>query len=432
MNFKLEKFLFKLSFIFIVFDSFPIPIDFVYRPLSIFPLFILALSRLYFLSINSRLYIPKKFTIFIITILLISIYQSSIIYENYSGLNKFITELILIAIIYNGFMRGFELSVNEKGIKYNLRTYFKFILYALIFIGITQLVLRVFNLTSLGNSINSLFTYRYNSSRIQFFSGEPSMGVRTIVFFMCMYSFILEKKVPKTMFFLVLFLILISGSTFGILFITLFGFIYLTLKSSTKKILKNFLTFLFFGCSIYFVVPLFVEYLPQYAQNKINITYRILSNFNLETLFLIAEKDGSFFLRVFNPIIGIYVFLNNIFGVGGENFKFEYIATINEYFSFALNHNTVKDVLFEDYEITPKSLISKFLAEFGLFGIWMILYGIKKLWKITKYHSNLYLLFIFILTLSINYGSYIYIPLIFTITLFYFINKKNNDLNNYN
>ena len=433
MNFKLEIFLFKLSFIFIIFDSFPIPIDFVYRPLSIFPLVILAFSRLYFLFINRGVYIPKKILFILTTVLLISIYQSSIIFKDFSGLNKFVIELILIFIIYNGFMRGFELSVDEKGIKFNLRSSFKLVLYVLIFFGLTQLLFNILNLEDISNSIRSLFSYRgNNSNRISFFSGEPSMGVRIIVLFICMYSFILEKKIPKTMLFLIVFLILISGSTFGILFIILFGFFYLLLKSSVKTIFKNILIFLFFGNLIYLILPFIMDYMSPYAQKKINIVYQIFSFIDIETFFLIAEKDGSFFLRVFNPIIGFIIFLNNLFGVGGENFKFEYIGTINEYFPFALNHNTVKNVLFEGSGITPKSLISKMLAEFGLFGLWMILYSINKLWKITKNHSNLYLLFIFIVVLIINYDSYIYIPLIFPISLFYFINKKTDDLHNYN
>lgn len=432
MNFKLEIFLFKLSFIFIVFDSFPLPIDFVYRPLSIFPLAILAFFRLHALFYNRKVHVPKKIVYIFVAVLLISIYQSAINYENFSGLNKFLIELIILFIIYNGFMRGFELSVDKKGIKSNLRSSFKLVIYALIFMGITQLLLRVFNLIELGNNINSLFTYRYDASRIQFFSGEPSMGIRTIVFFISMYTFILEKKVPNLIVFIVVFLIFISGSTFGILFIILFGLFYLILKSSLKTLLRNLLVFLLFTTITYFIVPVFLDYLSPYAQNKINLVYRLISSLDSETFFLIAEKDGSFFLRVFNPIIGFFVFLNNPFGVGGENFKFEYITTINEYFPFALNHSSVQKILFESSEITPKSLISKMLSEFGLFGIWIILFAFNRLRKIIKDNSDLFPLFIFIFTLTINYGSYIYIPLIFTISLFYFINKKTDDLHNYN
>jgi len=432
MNFKFEIFLFRLSFIFIIFDSFPIPIEFVYRPLSIFPLAILALNRLKILFKNNKVYVSKKIIYIFLSILLISIYQSAINYKNFSGLIKFILEIIVIIIIYNGFMRGFELSLNKRGIKSNLRSSFKLVIYALIFIGTTQLLFRFLNLTDLSNIINSLFTYRYNSSRIQFFSGEPSMGIRTVVFFMSMYAFILEKKVPYLILFLVLCLIFLSGSTFGILFIILFGFFHSLLKSSLKTLFRNFLIFLFFSTIIYFVVPLFLVYLSPYAQNKINLVYMLIASLDFETLLLIAEKDGSIFLRVFNPIIGFFVFLNNPFGVGGENFKFEYITTINEYFPFALNHSTVQKVLFESSEITPKSLISKMLSEFGLFGIWIILFTFNRFRKIIKNNSDLFLLFIFIFTLTINYGSYVYIPLIFTISLFYFINKKTDDLHNYN
>ena len=425
MNSNFEIFLFRISFIFIIFDSFPIPIDFVYRPLSIFPLAILALNRLKFLFLKNKVHLPKKIFYFFLIILFISIYQSVINYKNLSGLIKFILEIIVIIIIYNGFMRGFELSINKKGIKSNLRSSFKLVIYALILIGTTQLLFRFLNLENLTNTLNSLFTYRYNASRIQFFSGEPSMGVRTIVFFISMYTFILEKKVPYLVWFLVLFLIFFSGSTFGILFIVLFGFFYSILKSSLKTILINLLFFILTVIIIYFLLPLLLNYLSPYAQNKINLVYRLISSLDSENLLLIAERDGSFFLRIFNPIIGFLVFLNNLFGVGGENFKFEYIATINEYFPFALNHNTVQKVLFEGSEITPKSLIFKMLAEFGLFGFWIILFTFNRLRKIIKDNSDLFLLFIFILTLSINYGSYIYIPLIFTLSLFYFINKKN-------
>lgn len=432
MNFKFEIFLFRLSFICIIFDSFPIPIDFVYRPLSIFPLAILAINRLKLLFEKNKFHLPKKiFYIFLIT-LLISIYHSSINYKNFSGLVKFILEIVTITIVYNGFMRGFELSLNKKGIKSNLRSSFKLVFFALLLIGTTQLLFRFLNLEDLSNALNSLFTYRYNASRIQFFSGEPSMGVRTIVFFMSMYTFILNKKIPHPFWFIVLILIFLSGSTFGILFMILFGLFYLILKSSLKTILKNLLVFLLIPTITYFIIPLFLDYLSPYAQNKINIVYRLISSFDSETLVLIAAKDGSFFLRVFNPIIGFLVFLNNPFGVGGENFKFEYIATINEYFPFALNHNTVQKVLFQASEITPKSLIFKILAEFGLFGFWMILFTFKKLQKIIKDNPDLFSLFIFIITLSINYDSYVYIPLIFTLSLLYFINKKKIDLHNHN
>ncbi len=138
------------------------------------------------------------------------------------------------------------------------------------------------------------------------------MGIRTIVFFLTMYTFILEKKVPNIILMTVFILILFLCVKILILFIILFQLFYFLFKSSFKTIFKNFLIFLLFGIFIFYFMPLLLDYLPAYSQNKIKLVYNLISSLDSKTILLLAERDGSFFLRFFNPIIGLEIFSNNL------------------------------------------------------------------------------------------------------------------------
>ena len=412
----LNKTLLALLIFSIALDSFPIPfVTSVYRPLSIFPIIFIALINLN--CTKPKIRVRPVLLVFLFTVLTTSLIQSFSI-EEFKGFKKFFFEVIIIIVFTHSnwlILNYFELTELKRIIGKVSHTTFK----VLLGIGFLQLLSRFSSIIlTITTKLNALLIYRHDESRIQFLSGEPSMGVRTLIFFLILSS-ICGIKFSKLQLSMVVLLILLSGSTFGLIFTILFVSIYIFLDSKNKitLFLRSFKIFGYFLAGA-LLIKKFLFLLPEYAQSKLEIVETILLNFSTDTFIAIAQYDGSFFLRVFNPIIGLLIFLDHwILGVGGENFTFYYSQYIIDYFPFAKTFPTVAENLNNVSEITPKSLIVKLIAEFGTFGIIGILTASNFLLNLSAKHNLLIPIIAFIFALSINYGSYIYFPLIFSFSI---------------
>lgn len=424
---SLNKTLLTLFIFSLALDSFPIPfVNSVYKPLSIFPIIFITLLNLNWTS--PKIKVRPVLLVFLYSILIISIILSFSI-DEFKGFKKFFFEIIIIIIVAHSnwvILNYFELTELKRIIGKVSHITFK----ALLGIGFLQLLSRFSSvILTITTKINTLLIYRHDESRIQFLSGEPSMGVRTLIFFLIL-SRICGIKLPKLQLGMAITLVLLSGSTFGLIFTILFISIYIFLNSK-NKITLFIRSFKIFG---YFLVGAFLLkkstfLLPEYAQSKLEVVETILLNFSTDTFIAIAQYDGSFFLRVFNPIIGLIIFLDHwILGIGGENFTFYYSQYITDYFPFAKTFPTVAENLYYRSEITPKSLVVKLITEFGIIGIVGILTTTRFLLNVSDRHNLLIPIIAFIFALSINYDSYIYFPLIFSFSLIHRLSQTEYSL----
>jgi hypothetical protein len=421
----LTKFFFKCFIIFLPFDSFPIPfLNTVYRPLSI-------LSVLSIFLLHLKYFIPsRKINIFLFTVLFfiffISIFNS--FYLNiYDGLFKFLFELFILYITYKSLIICY-FNIKRDDFNLIIKQSIDIVIKLFLIIGILQLLSRFFStfnyITSL---INSFILYRSDISRIQFYSGEPAMGFRMVILFLSLNIFINKGlSISKINILLISLLLLLSGSTFGIFYLFLYFFSILFIYCIYNKIkiyyfFKYFL--ILFLSTVLFYIFLF-DLLPYYTQNKINISLNIIKSLSFDKLLFYSQRDGSLFLRIFNPIIGYKMFLDNwVFGIGGENYQYYYLNYIIKYYNYALSYNSVIDVFITKNSITPKSLIIKLLCEFGLIGFFICFYLFRNVVFIAKKSYFIYPLASYFIVTTINYDSYIYMPLIFT---FFILNYHKN------
>jgi hypothetical protein len=421
----LTKYLFKCFILFLPFDSFPLPfLDSVYRPLSILPV-------LFIFLLHIKNFIPsKKINLYtfiaLISVILISIYNSFFL-NIYDGLFKFLFELLILYITYQSLIICY-LNIKSEDFNLIIKQSIKIVIKLFIIIGLLQLTSRFYSsFNLLTNLINSLFLYRSDITRIQFFSGEPAMGFRMVILFISLSIFINKGlNLSRINFVIITLLLLLSGSTFGILYLLLYFFtiIFIFFIYNKLSIFLFFKYLLFIFLSIILFNIFLFDLLPYYTQNKINISFNIIKSLSFDKLLFYSKIDGSLFLRIFNPIIGYKIFLDNwIIGIGGENYQYYYLNYIIKYYNYALSYNSVLDVFITKNSITPKSLIIKLLCEFGLFGFFICLYLFRKVLFFSRKSIFIYPLASYFLVTTINYDSYIYMPLIFSFFILNYHNK---------
>ena len=403
---------FKVFIFTIPFDSFPIIGTSVYRPLSALPLI-----AIFLISLHSKKTINlKKNTAIIFLIALLITFIKSYLYNDYGGAIKFTVEVIFILISIISIQFIFRHYESRELFFSDLKKASKISIITILIISYIQLFSRFSpSLQPFAEFINSIVSYRYDISRVQFLSGEPSMGVRMLVFMLCLNFISNNGRVPKFFLLMSLILILMSGSTFGVFFVLLFVAFYLIITiNNTYRLLKNILVFSLFSIILIFITLNVSPYLSPYAQSKISKIFEITEALNVATIISISKSDGSLFLRLFNPIIGLMIFWDNfLIGVGGEHFSILYMDYVKQYFPYASKHDTIFNHYKYGLDITPKSFYSKILSEFGLIGFLVFLnYAIRAFNK-SKTDYRFKILFAFLITLMINYDSYIYLPLIF-------------------
>jgi hypothetical protein len=408
MNYKNLSYenLLRWFVILLPFDSFPFPIEFVYRPLAILPIILV-----FFIGNKSKIYVSKFLLIGLIFVLFTSLLNSIYIGES-NGFKKFIIEIIIILVSVSS-LQKILIHLNLEKIKNIVKKSTRIVLLLFVIVGILQFISRYANPFNFMDYLNSIFTYRFDNNRIQFFSGEPSMGVRTVIFYIGLAISLNDFSKNKFKIIILFILILVSGSTFGLLFLLLFIIILLIIRYGKNLFFrKETWSFFLLFIIIIFLLPYITKLLPQYAQNKISYIPSILNSLSFDQIINIASLDGSFFLRVFNPIIGFQVFIENfLFGIGGENFQYYYIQVIENKYRYALGYPTIQSVSQGLISITPKSLIIKVAAEFGIIGLIYFCVGLLKVLNLKE--KNFLWVKVFVLALIINYDSYIFLPLIF-------------------
>jgi len=370
-----------------------------------------------------------------------SIILGIIFFDNLSHIKKATITLALFAIM---------LSVYHKVIKYNLQNnkqafldrlgkwaFYSFVFIS--FIGFIQFFMKLGIIPQIiSEQITLLFSYR-TVNRMQMVSGEPAMMVRNILLLGTLIYFFYYGKYRKIVLTLVVFFLLVSGSTYG--YMTIFLLIVTYMILFKPKLLFNIKVLLGILLMVFSLSISMSVFFDSYTRNKINIVLKTFSNLDADTVMTVVQSDGSAFQRIMNPVIG---FMSgdstDYLGSGIDGYRYLYPHYINEYFPFAIDYLTVNAAVEGNSYITPKSLYSKIYAELGIVPFILFMsYLIYLYISIIKLRNKIYLPFLFSLSIVyiLNTDSIIYLNYFFTLIFIhltlnnlYKIKPKRSDLKN--
>ncbi len=160
----------------------------------------------------------------------------------------------------------------------------------------------------------------------------------------------------------------------------------------------------------FILIPLLFPLLDPYTQKRLLL---LLSIKDVDWLTVAVNSgSGSIMARIGNPILGIYMGLDNWFmGVGGGYYYHFYESYLNNHFPTAYNISNI-------YEVGngAKNLLCRVIAEFGFIVFILLSLILLRLYSKIRKYKYLKGLFICMILLTINFDSlfHIYPLLIFT------------------
>ena len=253
----------------------------------------------------------------------------------------------------------------------------------------------------------------------------------------CLFG--LKRKLGQVVVIVILFVTALSGSVFGIAFVgitlAIYFFIFVLPGFELRKILNLGAVVLLF---LALIRIMFLEFANEYTLNKIELLSNVVVNADIFGTYLASSGDGSAFLRIVNPVIGWYMFLDSkMFGVGPHAYHLHYIELVIQRYPEALLFEAVDNVATGTSYITAKSMVAKVLAEFGAVGLATILFvflasyrNLNNFREIAPEYDQLNkLLFSLLVALFFFTESYIYFPFYFLFGYFLVflpINQRSN------
>lgn len=423
-----------LAFLLLPFDSLPYLFKIsVYRPY-----FSIILFLLYFiLYIINKKKLEKEILISFVIISFFNVYsyyRGVFYYDDFSGFKKFFVSTYLGWITFSSSFIFFKKKIlrlkTKKFLKYFSDLNKKIIIIPLI-IGFIQ-ALGVVKLIPLSyiKKLNLLFTYRSVGNRVQMVSGEPSMAMKILI--LCTCAMMLDKKNKKNnniLWILIIINFLFSLSTASYLLLIIILIIYF-LELKWKKV---FFKLVLLIPSILVCSSIYTNLLSEdnYTLKKINLVKKLIYNFSdLNFVNSALMKDGSAFMRIINPLIGIIIgFKNAIFGTGGGYYYKEYSIIIYEKFPYALKFPTVLKSINGINMITSKNFYTTIIAENGFIVFLGILFLLMKMRKkikiISKNQKNPYIILLFISMCIVNFqmDSWMYINVIVVFSFLFVLVK---------
>lgn len=381
-------------------DSYPV------FPSSYRPVFLWFLLLIFPVAVINKIKIQFEMNYIIISyiiMLVVSFIYSQTVYKNLKGFLDYLTTIILFIVAYISYIFILK-QISYKNLKNSILKIGNF----LICIGfLEQFSYYGILPKSIKLLLNIIFTGG-GESRFKLISSEASWATMTLLFFF-VFFFYYKLYFQST---LIFFLIVGTVSFQGICSVIIYLIFYFFRKDKKKFIVMFFLMGLF-------IVLLYIcikKILLITGNQNLYFARRlfILDNLKLDKIIYI---DGSIFIRIIQPFIGIKIWLSNIFtfliGIGGGNYRFEYEnqMLLNYPIYYKKNHEIVNNIKF--LTGTPKNLYSRIISEGGIISI--ILFGIgyiKLYFKANKLNKE-YLILLSILYLQ--FDSYIY--LVFALVL---------------
>ena len=415
-------FLFFCSFCMMAIDSFTyFPTSSTYRPIAFVPL--LAAFLIYVTKMKLRPFFVFSFFISVIAIFH-SVLMSVILSFPSDHIGKMLVTVTLFFIMISVFNK--VIYINRYDLDYFLSSLGKLSFYVLIVMFIIGFI-QLFFPSTISEVVTGFFSYRSNN-RLQMLSGEPSMMVRNLLFYLLFFVFFYCGHQKTLMLTIGGAFLLASGSAFGYVAILLAIALYILLfKPLLIFSIQKIFLFLFLSSLFYY---LYLNYLDAYTVNKIDRILNLVTSGKGSFISFSAfiEADGSAFMRTINPVIGFMSGKSSWYaGVGLDAYRYIYPHYILEYFPHAMNFHSVASGVNGSSYITSKSLYSRIYAEMG--GVTFIVfigyltalyYNILKL-KGHRYYRFLTVAYVLALVLVIQGDSIIYLNFFFLLTLIHII-----------
>lgn len=344
---------------------------------------------------------------FLFFLILYSFYKGCYVYGDLKGAINFFVQIFLTIILLFSFNLYFKDLYAKQGVHYKEVFSDLFIKANLpvLYIGLAEMLLIRF--PSVYQKIILLFSHRVSLDRIQLISGEPSWASRlllALIAFVPLTSFDRIKKIR--LYLLILLLLFATGSTLGIICVLL----YFAITFLRRRYLKYLIMGLIALCVL---SPIAFDLLDEYTQNRIIFLLSLKDNDLVTTA--VEAGSGSIIARIGNPLLGVYMGLDNFFlGVGGGYYYFFYDSYLTKYFPEALDIPNI-DVVGN----SAKNLLSRAFAEFGFLGgailIFLIIYLFS---RIKRLDIRIRGVFVCMLLLTINFDSLFHIyPLLIYVFL---------------
>ena len=271
------------------------------------------------------------------------------------------------------------------------------------------------------------------ASRVQLTTMEASWASKLLIFlFPYFYFRYLERKISKTwiVLFSIVFLLTFSLVGFFIFFIFLLILFFKDFLAG-KSFFRNLMIVSIFVICVGLLFYSFKDSGGYYFRR----VQGVLSSKSFVDMLAI---DQSVFIRIAYPVVGLFVFLQNIFGVGIGNFPY--------YFEISLSRLGIKvsgmpEVMGDIYTLTadPRNLYIRILSESGIFvgGLFIafFLYHIFLCFKLMKYSNenqkilffmNLVFPFLSILQNSSLAYTFFWFPMAFNIASYFQLKNKFN------
>ncbi len=410
-----KDYLFYLGILFSSLDSFPL-----FLGISTYAPYISVLFFVSYLIVSSNYnqikYSRNRFICLLLSIVLygLSLFNGVFVYKDLSGFINFAIQFTLAILLY----KSFNCYLSKLDPNTYLQAFSRiFITYniPILVIGIIELML--LRAGSIYYKFVSVFSWRVSNGRIQLVSGEPAWAARLLLVLLALVpltNYSKQKKLYLTI--LLLLLLLATGSSLGIIC----ALIYYIVVYFRKRYFKYVLIC---GLFMAFVSPILYSHLDDYTKARLELISE-LRHSDFETL-AVSAGSGSLMARIGNPILGVYVGLDNpISGVGGGYYYRHHFAYLSEVFPSALSISNIYETGF-----SPKNLFSRVFAEMGLLGLLPLLIGLYWVYRnVVKSNRQTLGVFVCIILLLINFDTlfHIYPLILFCLLLNYPIKSKLN------
>jgi len=414
---KISFYLVMIGLALLPFDAVPI-LPSVYRPISILFFFVALIILLPNIILN------LKFDKSLILVLILYIYSisTSVIfskfkYNNFIGTKDFIITFTLGILTFIPCNYIFKLirknsSSNEAYLNFTFEKIFNGYSVAF-FIGILQVFYMIHIMPGdIIQMIGNIVSGSTRIDRVKMVSFEPSWGSMQLIFIIpiLMYLKDIDKKYYKFLI-VALILFLFTFSMQGFVTLAASWGIYLFFYSRNK--LLYFFKLITFGIILivlYSILYIFGSYIfsgAYFMQYFQFYKYNSLYNFLLH--------NGSAYIRIILPVVGVLIFLQNPFlGIGGGNYRIEFNSYLLRYFPEGINNKELFAYMI-DLNTNPRNLYIRILCEMGIVGFILFVMFIKNvIHKLTKpiKNKNIVIFWIIsVLTLFVQFDSIAYVNL---------------------
>ncbi|MDQ8737000.1 O-antigen ligase family protein [Paenibacillus sp. LHD-38] len=391
--------LFMLSLMLLTYDSLPyIPFS-VYRPVSMFPMFLASVLLLF---TDFRF---KKGDAFFLIFVMYSIGHSLLVATRNGDIASSASHIITLLFglsMYRVTVYVAEQAKEDPEIRSGIAKSIAIAFIPPLAAGFLQLVDAFFIRNGFSGAFTGLFADKVYLRRIQMLSGEPSWAAihmlsgGLIMFFLYKQGF--RKQMHLLIAVVLLMVLSFSAYAYTVLLTALVIYVLVTNKNRGRMLVVLSV------CA--FVVVVGVPYLIETFKVSGYFTQRFQFDFKQ-----LINNDNSFFIRLVFPAIGFLEFARHpIFGVGGGFYYTEFASLLQQYFSSGLKFSEVHDLVFiNPYDATSRNMVSKVFAEEGLIGV--ILFGGFLVSIFRSCGANSYSKFAFALCIALvmNFDSYAFL-----------------------